>query len=152
MAYWLKKEIDIRFVSAEKARPNWAILKQLDYGIGRPGSSNRIIAPKGFVTDGASTPQILWWLFPPVASYLPAAVIHDLLYRTGGDIGKYKEAVYAYKEAGVKIPDKFTRKECDLIFKEAMYALKGSDYEVPGWKIKMMYRAVRTFGFLSFKG
>lgn len=36
-------------------------------------------APAGFVTDGASTPRVLWGWLPPIDDYFPAAAIHDYL-------------------------------------------------------------------------
>jgi len=41
-----------------------------------------IIIPKGFITDGASVPRVLWRLAPPIhATHLAAAIVHDYLYR-----------------------------------------------------------------------
>lgn len=37
--------------------------------------------PSGFVTDGASIPRVMWWLFPPAGGYMNAAVVHDACYR-----------------------------------------------------------------------
>lgn len=37
--------------------------------------------PKGTLSDGASTPQIMWNQIPPFGSYWMAAVLHDCLYR-----------------------------------------------------------------------
>ncbi len=37
--------------------------------------------PRGFTTDLASTPRLLWAIFPPFGAYLEAAVLHDALYR-----------------------------------------------------------------------
>ena len=39
-----------------------------------------IHVPVGFLTDLASVPRPLWWLFPPFGKYLPAAIVHDKLY------------------------------------------------------------------------
>lgn len=38
--------------------------------------------PKGFVTDGASIPLGLRWLFPHGGAKFPPAVMHDYCYRT----------------------------------------------------------------------
>lgn len=44
----------------------------------------RIVVPKGFETDGASVPRMLWRLFPPFdGDYDAAAVLHDYAYRNG---------------------------------------------------------------------
>lgn len=35
------------------------------------------IVPRGFVTDFASVPKILWWLFGPTGLWTWAAILHD---------------------------------------------------------------------------
>jgi hypothetical protein len=79
-----------------------------------------IHVPPRFVTDFASVPRMLWWLFPPYHEhYGKAAVIHDFLYVIGlGD-----------------------RKWADKEFLAAMKVLKA-----PAWKRYTMYWAVRLFG------
>lgn len=42
---------------------------------------------KGFVTDGASVPHSLQWLYNPFGKYIKAAVIHDYLYSTYNNTG-----------------------------------------------------------------
>lgn len=39
-----------------------------------------ISVPKGFVTDLASVPKILWSKYPPSGRYAYAAILHDYLY------------------------------------------------------------------------
>jgi len=80
----------------------------------------QIRVPPGIVTDGASTPRLLWFLFPPASGrYLEAAVLHDALYSS-------------------KV---LPRKVADDIFLEAMEELG-----VPPWKRYLLYWAVRLFG------
>jgi hypothetical protein len=43
-----------------------------------------IRVPRGFVTDLASIPRLLWNVLPPIGAYDAAAVVHDWLYRSGG--------------------------------------------------------------------
>lgn len=54
--------------------------------------------PAGFVTDGASVPRLLWWLFPPTGRYFLAAVVHDYLLDSGYNWHyankKFAEALY----------------------------------------------------------
>lgn len=40
----------------------------------------KITVPKGYITDFASSPQLLWPLFPPIGKFNRATVIHDFLY------------------------------------------------------------------------
>lgn len=83
----------------------------------------KIIVPKGFLTDFASVPRGLWNLIPPDGQYAQAAVLHDYLYQK----------------------HLFKRKTCDLIFLEAMKELKVS------WiKRRLMFRAVRCFGWAAW--
>lgn len=62
---------------------------------------NGITVPKGFITDGATTPRIVWSLFPPTGRYFLAAVLHDYLlendecWRTANKA--FKEALLTYK-------------------------------------------------------
>lgn len=82
--------------------------------------------PKGFITDFASVPKILWNILPPTGQYGKAAVIHDYLYRT------------LYQA---------TKDEADCVFLEAMKALG-----VGVLTRYTMYYAVRYFGGRSYKG
>lgn len=75
---------------------------------------------RGYSTDGASIPRLAWRLIGhPWAQYLPAAIVHDVLY-----------------EAEV-----WDRKMADDCFRDLMAWL-----EVPAIKRATMYRAVRLFG------
>ena len=78
-----------------------------------------VTVSKGFITDLASTPRIIWGLIPPFGRYTLAAVVHDFLY------------------AG----HKFNRKNSDIIFFNLMIR-----DEVPRLKARIMYLAVRIFG------
>ncbi len=75
--------------------------------------------PEGFLTDGASIPLGLRWLFPFGGKKILAAVIHDYLY-------------------GANICEKW---EADLVFKEFM-EYKG----VEPWRISTMYNGVKYLG------
>lgn len=85
---------------------------------------DRVIqVPKGFVTDLASIPRLLWRILPPIGAYDAAAVIHDFLYRTNG----------------------VTRKQADAVFNEAM-AL----HQVSALVRWAMYRGVRLGGWVPW--
>jgi len=85
-----------------------------------------IIIPEGFLTDFASTPSILYPIFPPIGIYNKAAMVHDYLYSKDR-------------------PEFIKRKDADLFFLQAMEVLK-----VPKWKRGSMFLAVRIFGRSSF--
>ena len=46
-----------------------------------------ITVPKGFITDGASIPKSLQWIYDPYGKYIKAAVIHDYFYSKYNDTG-----------------------------------------------------------------
>ena len=61
---------------------------------------------KGFVTDGASVPHSLQWLYNPYGKYINAAVIHDYLYSCYNNTGINRtlaEKIFNFimKETGV---------------------------------------------------
>lgn len=87
-------------------------------------TTQRIIkVPSGFRTDLASVPRVFWRILPPFGLYGKAAVLHDWL---------YYEAI-------------LPRETADGIFLEAMI-----DLGVAKWKRRVMYRAVRLFGWISY--
>lgn len=54
--------------------------RPFSFDIGLKGSGLTVTVPKGFVTDLASVPRWLWWLFAPHdPQYAAAAVLHDYL-------------------------------------------------------------------------
>jgi hypothetical protein len=84
----------------------------------------RVTVPEGFVTDFASTPRLLWILFPPRGKWNGAAIVHDFLYK-----------------------ETFDRFLADAIFRAIMKELG-----VPWWRRVIMYYAVRFFGGLVRHG
>jgi len=54
--------------------------------------------PKGFVTDGASCPRVLWTICSPVAGpFGQGAIAHDFFYSVEGpDIGRFKADLVLY--------------------------------------------------------
>lgn len=97
----------------------WVVLEDYIY--------KDIVVPRGFQTDLASIPKILWNIIAPFELSTDAPVVHDFLYHNGG-LGKY------------------TRKQADQIFLELM-AKEG----VTWWKRHVAYRAVRLFAWGSWK-
>lgn len=90
-----------------------------------------IVVPKGFVSDLASIPRILWGVLPPHHHrYRLAALVHDFLLTDPIiDGGNFRI---------------FTRADIDLIFKEIMQASG-----VKPWKVFVMYNAVRAWSYLK---
>lgn len=87
--------------------------------------------PVGFSTDFASTPRILWPIFPKQGVYSIAALVHDFLYKSNGRHVLMSPPVKAL----------MSRKDADRTFLSLMELLG-----VEKWTRKMMYRAVRMFG------
>lgn len=103
---------------------NIELIESLKYQIGQL----IITVPKGFISDGASTPRILWAFFPPWSDeYAVAAVVHDYLYSTHNRTGLNKEL-------------------SDKIFDYIM-----QENGVSKIKRKLMYKAVASFGSVFFK-
>lgn len=92
------------------------------------GTKIAIYVPVGFITDFASIPRIARMIIPKLGLWNKAAVVHDYLYRHDYP-GRW-----------------FTRREADIVFRDAM-----RDLGVAKWKIRVMYRAVRMFGWLAWK-
>ena len=86
-----------------------------------------IRVPKSFITDGASVPHSLQWLYNPFGKYIKAAVIHDYLYST-------------YNNTGIN------RTLSDKIFR---YIMKETG--VDSRTVRRFYNAVKCFGATSWK-
>ena len=115
-----QEELDLAY---EDGR-NWRLLEEFDFA---SETLERIICvPVNFETDFASTPRILWPIFPPTGTYGKAAVGHDYLYRTKGVC---------------------SRRMADLTLLEMMIALC-----TPLATRVLMFEAVRLFGGSSYKG
>lgn len=94
-------------------------------GVGKQALVNTMPAmivrvKKGFKTDLASIPRVLWRVLPPVGKYDAAAVVHDWLYQNNG----------------------CTRKQADDVLYEAMHALG-----VSAWQRYTIYAGVRVGGW-----
>ena len=95
----------------------WMLLEDIRY--------KGFFVPKGFITDLASIPVYMRWLFPHGGAKAYGAVHHDYLYRLGN----------------------VDRDVADDLFLELMLANGVSKLSA-----KTMYKAVRSFGYFSFKG
>jgi len=108
-----------------------------DVGVHAPG--NRITCKKGFKTDLASTPKILWTFLAPW-DIARSAIIHDLLYLR---IRQYrKKASSGLGHANPKVVSK-AKAAADNVF---LMAMKDASPYVPAWKIHAAYQAVVLFG------
>ncbi len=86
---------------------------------------NLLMIPKGFETDLASVPRVLWGIYPPNKfEYTSPAIVHDYLYACHNG---------------------YTRKEADDIF----YSLL-TEYGVSNYTALKFYMVVRFFGMRYF--
>ncbi len=86
-----------------------------------------IRVPKSFITDGASVPHSLQWLYNPYGKYINAAIVHDYLYSV-------------YNNTGIN------RTLSDKIFRHIMKET-GVDSRI----VRKFYAAVKYFGTTSWK-
>lgn len=99
---------------------SWILCQDFSYTTDK---GEAITVTKGLKTDLASTPRVIWNIYPPFGLYTGAAILHDCLY-TRQD-----------KERSV----------CDGIFLEAMAT------EGVSWITRhIIYRAVRMFGWSAW--
>ena len=115
------KPLLLRFVdNPEEHRRRFELTHTFEYNFQKKGIEDQITVQIGYNTDFASVPRPLWPFFPPVGRYGKAAVIHDhLCDMKSGD------------------PDKRSRQEADLIFRQAM-----KDLKVHPVRIFCMYKAI----------
>ena len=99
----------------------YELLEEFEYYTDIRGIREIITVPVGFITDFASIPKQLRWLFKPNdKQYAKSSVIHDFMYR--------------------KVYD---RQFADEVFCEGSKVLG-----TPKWKRVMMYTALRLFGWI----
>ena len=90
--------VDCRIERYQKGKNIWAkLLDDLEY-TSEAGVTYKV--PKGFETDFASVPKIIWFLFPPFGKYTQAAVLHDWFY-SGNGVESREEADDLFYEAGL---------------------------------------------------
>ena len=97
------------------------LTRPLTYRLKADGIRVAVTVPRGFKTDYASIPHILWSIMPPDGPWVRAAVIHDYLYQT------------------MDVP----RWLCDAVFRSVMQHDK-----VPLIQRLAIFYAVRIFGRL----
>lgn len=105
----------------------WLVRGGFRFYIGTLEDDCWVNVPDGFLTDGASVPQILWSLIPPWGAYGQAAVLHDYLCE-----------YLSITRNGV--PERITRETADEIFNAAMLVL-----EVPTATRKTLYAGVTAY-------
>jgi|TARA_B110000908_G_C10039592_1_gene351196 hypothetical protein len=142
-------------IEAEFTPPKaWVLSRSLSYqndetdvqaleSVGVKCPANKITCKKGFKTDLASTPKILWNLIAPW-DVARAAIIHDLLYLRIRQYRSKEGSLDSHPHAN-KIANnvKFAKKAADNVF---LMAMQDASPSVPSWKIYAAYYAVVAFG------
>lgn len=106
------------------------LLDELIWEMDYLGSNNVITVPAGFVCDGMSIPQFLWWWIPPLGhKSTRASVLHDYM-------------ISLWRNSAHKA---LTRKDCDEQF---YLALKASG--VSTIVANICYFFVRGFALLRY--
>jgi hypothetical protein len=141
-------------IEAEFTPPKaWVLSRALSYqndeidiksleAIGVKCPANKITCKKGFKTDLASTPKILWNLIAPW-DVARAAIIHDLLYLRIRQYRFKTSKTLANENNLVMNNVNFAKKAADNVF---LMAMKDASPNVPSWKINAAYYAVVVFG------
>ena len=94
-----------------------------------------ITVPAGFTFDLSSVPRVFWSLIAPFELSIVAPLIHDFLYRHGGDA-----------PGAIVPPRTYTRAQADRLFLRIM-----ETEGVARWRRVAAYAAVRAFGGGSWR-
>lgn len=86
------------------------------------GSGFLITVPRGFITDGVSSPKFAWPIVGPFGTAFPAAIVHDWCFSP--------------------FNDRFNWKESNWMFLKLMKSCG-----VPFWKRQLIYSAVVTASY-----
>lgn len=113
-------------IRAEDAEDGYhrTLLEDIAYHVGGLQSTDKIVVPKGFVTDGGSVPRPLWGIVSPWGKASKPYILHDWLYHT---------------------QDR-TRLVSDAILLEAMEVVG-----VNGFQRFLIYSGVRIGGWVAWK-
>jgi hypothetical protein len=115
----------------------WRVVEGFTYRLCQPDGVQYVSIPRGFITDFASFPLGIVFKSPG-GRWDKAAVVHDVLYKTG-------VVSVDGRSAGRSDPRPITRGEADAIFKEAM-TVAGV-----GWFPKqIIYAGVRVGGWKAW--
>lgn len=115
---------------AKDGREVVELCEPLVWGVEGPEGPTFVTVPKGFESDFASIPWAARRTLPSFGPWARAAVLHDYLYVTRGEGGRW------------------TRQQADEMFRQAMEATAAdrSDGEPKRWTRAVIHRAVRAFG------
>lgn len=111
------------------------------------GISRSITVPKGYLSDGASVPRLVWTLSGIIPDGLirAAALIHDFIYDHSGQLpfGSYRRIRNGNWEFCSN--EKWTRKVADKLFGRI-----NRECGVPKFQRRVAYLAVRAGGWIGW--
>ena len=96
---------------------------ELVYKIRETGQ--RLVVPRGFVTDFASVPRVFWTVFPKHGEYTRAAIVHDYLY---------------------------WQQQCNRLQADELFDIVMEDSDVDTASRYAIYAAVRVWGGSAWEG
>ena len=113
-----------------------------------------IVVPKGFTTDGASVPRLLWPILSPLGDLRYGAIVHDFGYQHGYLLSEY-DSSKVYPRRAIAF-----RREHRLLFSDYVPMFVFSDQEFfdalfrdiviaatrVSWKARLAYGILRVFG------
>ena len=105
-----------------------------------------VVVPKGFITDLASVPKALHFIFPPDGEYTFAAIVHDMAYQSLKEHTSIDRSEHRYHPIH-ELNEKHTRYLADRLFLMGM-----RDLGVDIFTRTTMYNGVRIGGGSSYGG
>lgn len=124
-------DIHVRKLRAEESGKIDQFVTVEDFEYEHPLVGRRVVRA-GFITDGMSIPQWLWWLIPPHGHGFNPAVVHDDCY-----INKVGEGRYG-RHLAKDVADGYFRK----LLKES---------GIKPWQYRASYVAVRYLGLKKWR-
>jgi hypothetical protein len=111
-------------------RPRVKLLEPFPFWVSHKGHEKTLTIPRGFMSDCATTPWILWRIAPPFGPWNRAVVVHDFLC----DHGKGSARVLDW-------PDPLSSVDAAEWFEAGLVACN-----LPRWRVAGMFHAVQWFG------
>lgn len=136
-------------VTLQTGRQEWQLYRQFKYRWLHNDVLHRMKIPAGFEYDGASVPRICWPLISPW-SLRAGALVHDWIYRHGGDIPNWSHQRQTVENETVvwkNVTESWTRHDADRIMCRI-----ARERDVPMWQRRTAFWAVRLCGGWSWNG
>ncbi|UHG93377.1 DUF1353 domain-containing protein [Spirosoma oryzicola] len=72
----MNQPIVVRYKEEDPKADRW----ELVYSVTFQTDAGKVVVPRGYVTDFASVPMLLWGVFPPIGRHNRATILHDYWY------------------------------------------------------------------------